>query len=105
MPGKSLLCTTEAQRGELKALAGSRERGEADRARAVLLTLAGWTSPQIAEAFGVRDDMVRLWRRDFVSGGIEALKATIAPGRAPVKSQAALRIALQQPTIHESHKR
>ena len=40
----------------LTALAGSRDRGEADRARAVLLTLTGWTSPRIAEAFGVRDD-------------------------------------------------
>lgn len=93
MPGRSLLCATEAQRGELKALAGSRERGEADRARAVLL-MAGWTSPQIVEAFGVRDDAVRLWRSDFMSGGVEALKATTAPGRAPVKSEAALRIAL-----------
>jgi hypothetical protein len=27
------------------ALAGSRDRGETDRARAVLLTLGGWTSP------------------------------------------------------------
>ena len=34
------------------------DRGEADRARAVLLTLAGWTSPKIAEAFGVREDTV-----------------------------------------------
>ena len=38
------------------------DRGEADRARALLLTLAGWTSPRIAEAFGVREDTVRLWR-------------------------------------------
>ena len=61
------------QRGSLETLARSRDRGEADRARAVLLTLAGWTSPQIAQAFGVRDDMVRLWRSDFMEGGIEAL--------------------------------
>jgi len=26
------------------------------------LTLSGWTSPRIAEAFGVREDTVRLWR-------------------------------------------
>jgi hypothetical protein len=50
MPGRSPLFTTEAQRAQLKALASSRDRGEADRARAVLLTVAGWTSPQIAEA-------------------------------------------------------
>ena len=39
-------------------LAGSRDRGEA-MVGAVLLTLAGWTSARIAEAFGVREDTVR----------------------------------------------
>ena len=82
------------QRADLAALASSRDRGEADRARAVLLTLAGWTSPRIAEAFGVREDTVRLWRSDFMTGGVEALKATVALGPAPVKSEAALRVAL-----------
>ena len=94
MTGKSSLLATEAQRAALTVLAGSRDRGEADRARAVLLTLAGWTSPRIAEAFGVREDTVRLWRSDFMNGGVEALKATVAPGPAPVKSEAALRVAL-----------
>jgi len=73
-------------------LAGSRDRGEADRARAILLTLSGWTSPRIAQAFGVREDTVRFWRGDFARGGVEALRATIAPGPAPVKSEAALRV-------------
>ena len=94
MTGRSPLAATDAQRAELTALAGSRDRGEADRARAVLLTLSGWTSPQIAEAFGVREDTVRLWRSDFMKGRVEALKATVAPGPAPVKSEAALRVAL-----------
>jgi transposase len=94
MSGRSPLSTTEAQRAELQALASSRDRGEADRARAVLLTVAGWTSPRIAEAFGVREDTVRLWRSDFMKGGVAALKATVAPGPAPVKSEAALRVAL-----------
>ena len=75
-------------------MAGSRDRGEADRARAVLLTLAGWTSGRIAEAFGVREDTVRLWRSDFMRGGVDALKARVAPGPAPVKSEAALRVAM-----------
>ena len=73
MAGKSPLTATDEQRAALAALAGSRDRGEADRARAVLLTLAGWTSPRIAEAFGVREDTVRLWRSDFADGGVEAL--------------------------------
>ena len=94
MTGKSPLTASEAQRAGLMVLAGSRDRGEADRARAVLPTLAGWTSARIAAAFGVREDTVRLWRSDFMSGGVEALKATVATGRVPVKSEAALRVAL-----------
>lgn len=100
MTGRSPLVATEEQRADLTVLAGSRERGEADRARAVLLTLSGWSSPRIAEAFGVREDTVRLWRGDFASGGVEALKSTLAPGPTPVKSEAALRVAmplLEQP--------
>ena len=94
MTGRSPLSASEAQRAELTALAGSRERGEADRARAVLLTLTGWTSGRIAEAFGVREDTVRLWRSEFMKGGVEALKASVASGPSPVKSEAALRVAL-----------
>lgn len=92
MTGRSPLTATNEQRAALTALAGSRDRGEADRARAVLLTLAGWTSPRIAEAFGVREDTVRLWRSDFMRDGAGALKASVAPGPAPVKSDAALRV-------------
>ena len=84
---------SDEQRAALAALASSRDRGEADRARAVLLTLAGWTSPKIAEAFGVREDTVRLWRSDFTAGGVAALRASIAPGPPPVKSEAAVRVA------------
>jgi transposase len=93
MAGKSPVTATEGQKAALKALAGGADRAEADRGRAILLTLVGWTSARIAEAFGVREDTVRLWRSDFVNGGVEALKARIAPGPAPVKAQAALRIA------------
>lgn len=90
MAGKSPVTTSDEQHAGLLALAGSRDRSEADRARAVLLTLAGWTSSKIAEAFGVREDTVRLWRSDFIGGGVAALKATVAPGPPPVKSEAAL---------------
>src|SRR5882672_7367631 len=92
MGGKSPVAASDEQRIALAALAGSRDRGEADRARAVLLTLAGSTSPRIAEAFGVREDTVRLWRSDFGRGGVDALKASIAPGPPPVKSETALRV-------------
>lgn len=100
MVGKSPVRASDEQRAALSVLAASSERGEADRARAVLLTLAGWTSARIAEAFGVREDTVRLWRSDFARGGVDALKAHLAPGPVPVKSEAALRVAtplLEQP--------
>lgn len=92
MAGKSPITASDEQRTALSALAGSRDRGEADRARAVLLTLSGWTSGRIAEAFAVREDTVRLWRSDFARAGVEALKATTAPGPAPIKSETALRV-------------
>ena len=101
MAGKSLLAAERGAKSGVAEPRGNRgDRGEADRARAVLLTLAGWTSPRIAEAFGVREDTVRLWRSDFVRGGVEGLKANVAPGPAPVKSEAALRVVtplLEQP--------
>ena len=84
-------------------LAASRDWGEADRARAILLTLSGWTSPRIAEAFSVREDTVWLWRSDFSRGGIDALKASIAPGPSPVKSETALRVVtplLEEPVAN-----
>ena len=92
MVGKSPVKASDEQRTALESLAASRDRGEADRARALLLTLKDWTSARIAEAFGVREDTVRLWRGDFMRGGIEALKASVAPGPEPVKTKAALRV-------------
>ena len=93
MAGKSPVTASDEQRAALEALAVSRNRGEADRARAILLTLDGWTSARIAEVVRVREDTVRLWRSDFTNGGIEAVKASVAPGPVPVKADAALRVA------------
>src|SRR6188474_1588060 len=93
MAGKSPVTADAEQRSALVALSHSRDRGEADRARAILLTLLGWTSSQIAEAFGVREDTVRFWRSAFITGGIEALKKSVAPGPAPVKAERALAVA------------
>jgi len=39
----------------------------------VPLTLAGWTNRRIAEAFGVREDTVRLWRSHVMRGGVAPL--------------------------------
>jgi hypothetical protein len=64
MAGKSPLRATGSERSALEELAGSGGRAEADRARAILLTLVGWTSNRISRAFGVREDTVRLWLRN-----------------------------------------
>ena len=74
-------------------LGRSRDRAEADRARAILLTLSGWTSPDIAAAFGVREDTVRLWRGAFMRGGVGALRTRFPPGPAPTKAERALEVA------------
>src|SRR3954467_7855347 len=93
MAGKSPVRADGEQRAARVALSHSRDRGEADRARAILLTLLGWTGGQIAQAFGVREDTVRLWRSAFMRGGVEALKTSVAPGPAPVKAERALAVA------------
>jgi transposase len=92
MAGKSPIMASEEQKAALKALASSRDRGEADRARAILLTLEGWSSSRIAEVFRVREDTVRFWRGDFARGGVEAVKASVYAGPPPVKTEAALRV-------------
>jgi transposase len=93
MGGKSWVKASEDEKRALVELSASRDRAEADRARAILLTLSGWTSGRIAQAFGVREDTVRLWRSDFMRGGVSALKTRPPPGAAPVKAEAALSVA------------
>jgi hypothetical protein len=55
MGGKSPILASDEQRVALTDLAESRDREEADQARAVPLTVSGWISPQVAEASGVSD--------------------------------------------------
>ena len=92
MAGKSPVRASEEQRAQLEGLGQSRDRGEADRARAILLTLDGWTSVRIAEVFRVREDTVRFWRGDFARGGVDTLRASVAPGLPALKTEAALRV-------------
>ena len=92
MAGKSPVRVSEAQGLALQLLAQSADRREADRARAILLTLKGRTSADLAEVFGVREDMVRFWRAEFMRDGIDAVKASRAPGQPAEKTAAALRV-------------
>jgi transposase len=93
MAGKTPLSVTQDQRSDLKQLSGSANRSEADRARAILLSLGGWTSAEIGEAFGVREDTVRDWRSAFMREGLSGIERHPAPGSPPVKAQAALSVA------------
>lgn len=94
MAGKSPVKASDVQIAALEALGRSHDRGEADRARAMLLTLAGWTSARIAEVFRVREDTVRFWRGDFARGGVDAIRASVYAGPPPVKTEAALRVCV-----------
>jgi transposase len=92
MPSQSWISASPEQREGLRALARSSDREEADRARAILLSLQGWTSERIAVAFCVRTDSVRHWRWIFGRDGVRGLRARKAPGREPVKGRAALSV-------------
>ena len=52
-----------------------------------------WWKESLPSPFGVREDTVRFWRSAFITGGLEALKTSIAPGPAPVKAERALAVA------------
>jgi len=100
MAGRSPLVATVEQEAGLRALSRSDVRGEADRSRAILLTLQGWTSLEVAEAFGVTPEAVRHWRGWFGERGVDALRASLAPGPSPSKGEQALAVArglLRQP--------
>lgn len=92
MSGRPRICATSQQEAELRDLAASARRAEADRARAILLSLEGWPSEKIAAAFGVEAATVRQWRWLFGRNGVAGLRERIAPGPQPVKAQAALAV-------------
>ena len=92
MAGRPRVEATTEEREELQALARSLDREEADRARALLLSLAGWSSFRIAEAFAVKPDSVRHWRWTFGCKGVSGLRARKSPGPDPVKARAALSV-------------
>jgi transposase len=95
VPSQSWISASAEQREELRALARSADREEADRARAILLSLEGWTSERIAAAFCVRTDSVRQWRWIFGRKGVAGLRARKAPGPTAAKEQAALAVIEQ----------
>jgi transposase len=93
MAMRSRLVVSEDQVADLRALSRSERRDEADRARAILLSLEGWTSEEIGAAFGVTADSVRHWRNWFTTGGVEGLRAAVVPGPSGERGLRALSIA------------
>jgi transposase len=74
MPGKSKLTADATEQAALRALSKSEQRGEADRARAILLTLEGRRAEEIAAVLGVHVSTVRNWRGYFAHGGVAGLR-------------------------------
>ena len=93
MAGHPRVISSSEQLVALQELARSERRDEADRARAIVLSVNGWTSGQIARAFGVTPDSVRRWRNWFATGGVDGLRAGERTGREAVKSEAASTVA------------
>ena len=93
MPGRSKVTTDEEGRSALRALARSARRSEADRARAILLTLAGQRAAEIAAGLGVHVSTVREWRGLFARGGVVALQHRKPPGRPNRVGRAAAALA------------
>src|SRR5829696_7723614 len=81
MPGKSKLTADAAERATLRALSKSEQRGEADRARAILLTLEGRRAAESATVLGVHVSTVRNWRGYFAHGGVAGLRRRQRPGQ------------------------
>src|SRR3954463_12822126 len=77
------LAADEAGRAELERLGRAAARREADRARAVLWSLEGETSPTIAARLGVRAEQGRRWRAAFRRGGGGGARSRPRPGRPP----------------------
>jgi transposase len=93
MAGRCRLTATTEQAAEPRVLARSPNRGEADRARALLWSLEGESSAAIGGRLGVRPDRVRKWRQAFAKGGAAALRSRPRPGRPGARGRRALAAA------------
>src|SRR3954453_8873797 len=81
MAGKSKLTADAAEQAALRALSRSEHRGEADRGRAILLTLEGRKAEEIAAVLGLHVSTVRNWRGYFAHGGVAGLRRRHSPGQ------------------------
>src|SRR3954452_21797984 len=84
MPGKSKLTADAGEQATLRDLSKSEQRGEADRARAILLTLEGRDAGEIAAVLRVHVSTVRNWRGYVAHGGVAGLRRRQRLGRQSV---------------------
>src|SRR3954466_8478453 len=75
MAGKSTLTADAAEQTALRGLSKSEQHGEADRARAILLTLEGQHAGEIAAALGVHVSTVCNWRGTSHTAGLRRRQA------------------------------
>jgi transposase len=104
MSGRSKITAEEHERSALQTLARSARHSEADRARAILLTLAGQRAAEIAASLRVHVSTVREWRGRFLQGGTAALWHRTPPGRPNRVGAAAAVLAatiLAKDVLHE----
>lgn len=86
MLGRPRVKSTVEQLEGLQELARPDRRDEADRAHAVVLSINGWTSGQIARILGATPDSVWRWRSWFAADGVEGLRAGERLDRKPVRA-------------------
>jgi len=74
---------TQGQERQLEAVARSRSlpHSQVIRARIVLMAAKGMTNTQIAPEVGLSIGMVGIWRRRFLTQGLEGLQDEPRPGR------------------------
>src|SRR3954467_7093831 len=105
MAGKSKLTADAAEQATLRGLSKSEQRGEADRARAILPAREGRTAEEIAAVLGVHISTVRNWRGYFAHGGVAGLRRRPRAGQQAKIGPHAAAIAatiLTEDTRHDS---
>ena len=90
MAGHPRVASSAERLRALQELARSERRDEADLARAIVLSVNGWTGGRIARAFGVTPDSVRRGRSRFAAEGVGGLLAGERAGRVGKLTRAAL---------------
>jgi transposase len=107
MGGRSPIRANEEEQCALRGLARSAQRGEADRARAILLTLEGLRAEDIAHGLSVNVSTVREWRGLYARGGVDALRYLPRSGGRPgTAGRQALSVAkeiLAEDVSHDGH--